>query len=277
MMTEKDRKKTLLIFGAVSLLVFSCAPIFWMILFSLSSRPDFLTSASVFSFTLSNYKEIISNESLGMLFYLRNSLIVSSISAVIVTAIAFVSAYTITRMRFRFRGAIPIALLAISMFPQISIVGYLFRMMTSLGIINTYPALIFPYTALALPIALWLMVSALSQLPRDLDKAALIDGASRFQIMRLVIFPIAAPAIISTLILAFIFSFNEFMFALMLTSDFNARTVPVGIALFTGLHGEIPYGLLMAGAVVAVLPVILLAAIFQRRIISGLIGGSVKT
>jgi multiple sugar transport system permease protein len=262
--------------GSIFLIAFAGAPIVWMTVISFARHPEFLARGSSYSFSFGNYRDILTDPSLGILQYLRNSVIVSSISAVLVTAIAFISAYSVTRMQFRFRSSIPIVLLAVSMFPQISIVGYLFRLMTNLGWINTYPALIFPYTAIVLPLAVWLMMSTLSQLPRDLDKAALIDGASRWRTMRSVILPIAMPGVISTLILAFIFSFNEFMFALMLTSDYSARTIPVGIALFTGLHGETPYGQIMAGAVIAVLPVVILAALFQKRIIQGLAGGSLK-
>jgi multiple sugar transport system permease protein len=275
-MSESTRLTILKLVGVLMLVVFTCAPIFWMLIFSFARHPDFLISGSSYSPTFDNYFQILTNNSLGILQYLRNSIAISAIAAALVTGIAFVSSYTFTRMQFRFRGFVPLALLAVSMFPQISIVGYLFQLMTSLGWINTYPALIFPYTAIALPLAVWLLMSTLSQLPRDLDRAAMIDGASRLQIMRLVIFPIAAPGVVSTLILAFILSFNEFMFALMLTTDFKARTIPVGIALFTGLHGEIPYGQIMAGAVVATLPVIILAALFQKRIIQGLAGGSIK-
>jgi multiple sugar transport system permease protein len=275
-MRESTRLTIMKAAGVVLLVIFTCAPIFGMLIFSFARHPDFLIRASSYSPTLDNYVQILTNRSLGILKYLRNSVIVSGAAAVLVTAIAFISSYTFTRMQFRFRGFVPLGLLAVSMFPQISIVGYLFQLMIWLGWINTYPALIFPYTAIALPLAVWLMMSTLSQLPRDLDKAAMLDGASRLQIMRLVIFPIAAPGVISTLILAFILSFNEFMFALMLTTDFKARTIPVGIALFTGLHGEIPYGQIMAAAVVATLPVIILAALFQRRIIQGLGGGSIK-
>jgi multiple sugar transport system permease protein len=275
-MTESARLALLKTAGVIFLVIFACGPIFWMLLFSFARHPDFLIRASSFNPTIDNYIQILTNGSLGILHYLINSVIISGIAAALVTAIAFISAYTFTRMQFHFRSFMPLALLAVSMFPQISIIGYLFQLMTWLGWINTYPALIFPYTAIALPLAVWLMMSILSRLPRDLDRAAMIDGASRLQIMRLVIFPIAAPGVVSTLILAFILSFNEFMFALMLTSDLKSRTIPVGIALFTGLHGEIPYGQIMAGAVIATLPVILLAALFQKRIIQGLAGGSIK-
>jgi multiple sugar transport system permease protein len=127
-----------------------------------------------------------------------------------------------------------------------------------------------------MPLALWIMMSYFSRLPIDLEKAALVDGATRFQILRKIIFPMAAPGIFSTLMLIFIFSFNEFLFALMLTIDYKARTVPVGIALFEGLHGRIPWGQIMASAVIATAPVLLLVALFQKYIIQGLSEGAVK-
>ena len=127
-----------------------------------------------------------------------------------------------------------------------------------------------------LPLALWIMLSYFAQIPTDLDKAALIDGASRLQILFRIIFPLAAPGALSTVLLVFIYSFNEFLFALMLTTDYNARTIPVGIALFEGLHGQLPWGHMMAIAVISIAPVILLTAVFQRRIIQGLVQGAVK-
>jgi len=136
--------------------------------------------------------------------------------------------------------------------------------------------LIFPYITLGLPLALWIMLSYFSQLPAELDKAALVDGATRFQVLHKIILPIAAPGALSTVLLVFIYSFNEFLFALMLTIDYKARTIPVGIALFEGLHGQIPYGHIMASAVVATVPMILLAAAFQKRIIHGLTQGAIK-
>ncbi len=120
------------------------------------------------------------------------------------------------------------------------------------------------------------MMSQLSQLSKELDEAALVDGATRFQILRKIILPIALPGAFSTFILVFIYSFNEFLFALMFTIDYHARTIPVGIALFEGLHGQIPWGYIMAGSVIAVIPVIILIAVFQKYIIQGLTEGSVK-
>jgi multiple sugar transport system permease protein len=186
------------------------------------------------------------------------------------------SAYSITRLKFAGRILIPLLLLGFSMFPQIAIVGYLFEMTTDFGWLNTYAALIFPYITLGLPLALWIMLSYFSQLSTELDKSALIDGANRFQILFKIILPLALPALFSTFMLTLIYSFNEFLFALMLTTDYHGRTIPVGIALFEGLHGQIPWGYIMAAAVIAVIPVLFLTALFQKYVIQGLTEGAVK-
>jgi multiple sugar transport system permease protein len=162
------------------------------------------------------------------------------------------------------------------MFPQIGIVGYLFKIMTGIGWVNTYQGLLFPYIAWILPLSLWILVSYFSQIPRELDKAALIDGCGRWQILYRVIFPVALPGVLSVFLLSFIFAFNEFIFALMLTTDHRTRTIPVGIAFFQGLHGRIPWGNIMAASVLTTLPVVILTFIFQRRIIGGLTRGAVK-
>jgi multiple sugar transport system permease protein len=162
------------------------------------------------------------------------------------------------------------------MFPAISMISYLFKVMSALGWINTYLALIFPYVAWTLPLSLWILVSYFVQVPRDLDKAALIDGCTRMQVLLKVIFPVAAPGIFSTLLLAFIFTFNEFLFALILTIDHSSRTIPVGVALFEGLHGQLPWGEIMAAAGVSIIPVVALTLAFQRYIIQGLTQGAVK-
>ncbi len=264
------------ILGAVFLLLFCLLPFTWMIVISLTKNPDFLASGSSASFTINNYTDLLKSGSTHLLDYLRNSLIISIVSALCATMFAGLSAYAITRLKFPGRIVIPLVLLAFSMFPQISIIGYLFKLMTWLGWINTYYALIFPYITLGLPLALWIMLSYLSRVSTELDKAALVDGATRWQILRKIIFPVAIPGVFSTFMLILIYSFNEFLFALMLTIDYKARTIPVGIALFEGLHGQVPWGYIMASAVIAVIPLIILIAFFQRYIIQGLTEGAVK-
>ncbi len=275
-MSEARLQSLLRMLAAVLLVVFCLTPFGWMLVVSVSRHPDFLQPGVDFVPTLQHFADVLGDANLHILAYLRNSLVVSALAAVTATVVAGLSAYAVTRLKFRGRILIPLAVLAFSMFPQISIVGYLFKLMTGLGWVNTLAALVFPYTTLGLPLALWIMLSYLAQIPTDLDKAALVDGASRLQILVRIVLPLAAPGALSTLLLVFIYSFNEFLFALMLTTDYQARTIPVGIALFEGLHGQLPWGHLMAIAVVAVVPVVLLTALFQRRIVQGLVQGAVK-
>jgi multiple sugar transport system permease protein len=260
--------------GIAGMALFCLIPVGYMIAVSLSGTPDiFSHSASV---TGQNYTDVLTSQNLHVLAYLRNSVIISLISAVCAVFIAALAAYAITRMPFPGRMFLLFAVLAMSMFPQISLINYLFKLMTDLGWINTYPALILPYSAWILPLSLWILVSYFAQIPHDLDRAALVDGCTRLQILRRIIFPVAAPGLLATFLLAFIFAFNEFMFALTLTTDFHVRTIPVGIALFQGIHGETPWGQIMAVSAISVVPVIILAVVFQRRIIQGLTRGAVK-
>lgn len=275
-MNEKKLKKILIFLGSIFLILFCLCPFAIMLAVSFAENPDFLLPSSTFLFTIKNYSEILFNNSVHLLRYLLNSTIVSFASAFFAVFFAGLSAYTITRFKFKGRILIPLLLLAVSMFPQISIIGYLFKLMTNFGWINTYPALIFPYITLGLPLALWIMLSYFSQLPKELDNAALVDGASKFQILFKIIFPLALPGAFSTFVLIFIYSFNEFLFALILTIDYKARTIPVGIALFEGLHGQIPWGYIMAAAAISVIPIIILIAAFQKYIIQGLSEGAVK-
>ena len=275
-MTEIRLQSMLKATAALLLLLFCLLPFGWMLIVSISRQPDFLLPSAAFAPTLQNYVDVLSDPSLHLWAYLRNSLVVSAASAALATLAAGLSAYAVTRLRFPGRILIPVGVLAFSMFPQISIVGYLFKLMSAFGWVNTHAALILPYTTLGLPLALWIMLSYFAQIPADIDRAALVDGASRLQVLLRIIFPLALPGALSTCLLVFIYSFNEFLFALMLTTDYNARTVPVGIALFEGLHGQLPWGHMMAIAVISIVPVIALTAVFQRRIIQGLIQGAIK-
>ena len=274
-MSELWQKRLLTACGVGVMLLFCLLPFAYMVLTSFAERPDYLGQAP-FSFTLENYRAILTAESLHFVEYLRNSLVISGVSAALAVLVASLAAYAMTRLPFPGKGLILFGVLAVSMFPPVSIVSYLFQAMNRLGLINTWPALILPYIAWVLPLSLWILVSYFAQIPRDLDRAALMDGCSRWQTLTRVILPVAAPGIFSTLLLAFIFAFNEFMFALMLTTDHQARTIPVGIALFQGLHGQIPWGRIMAASVFTSLPVIALTLFFQRRIIQGLTRGAVK-
>ncbi len=262
--------------GVIFAVIFSLSPIVFMFVVSLSKSPDFLATGN-FVPTLENYVEVITNRNLHFLDYLKNSLIVGLFSAVLSTTIGTLAAYPLARMKFPRRELVAMFMLALTMFPQISVVGYIYRMTSKMGLINTYPGLILPHAAWSTALAVWMMWNYFKQIPPELDKAALIDGATPTKILTRVLIPVSLPALASTFLLMFLFSFNEFMFALMLTTDYRAQTIPVGIALFQGLHGELPWGYIMSASALAALPVILLALFMQRYIVQGLTAGAVKT
>lgn len=275
-MSEERQVRILYRAGSLAMAVFSLGPVLYMVLTAASRRPDFLSPGAGFALTTAHFAAVLRTTSLHFPAYVRNSLVVSAASAALGVGVAAPAAYAVTRLSLPGRAAFLMAVLAVSLFPPVCLVGYLFRVMADLGWIDTYPALILPYTAWILPLSLWILTSYFAQVPKDLDRAALLDGCSRIGVLRRVIIPVAAPGIFSTALLAFVFAFNEFLFALMLTTDQAARTVPVGIALFEGLHGEIPWGPVMAASTLATVPVILLALLFQRHIIQGLTRGAVK-
>ncbi|MDD3627851.1 MAG: carbohydrate ABC transporter permease [bacterium] len=275
-MKDKHWRTFLITITAFFMVVFCLTPVVFMIVISLSEHPDFLSKQTEFRFTFNNFLNIIFTKNLHFPDYLKNSMAVSGISAIITVIIAALGAYAITRFKFPGKIYILLFILGISMFPQISIVGYIFKVMSNIGWINTYPALIFPYISWTLPLSLWILVSYFSQIPKEIDNAGLIDGCNRIQILIKLILPIAAPGLFSALLLAFISGFNEFLFALMLTTDFHSQTIPVGITLFQGLHGEIPWGNIMAASVISIIPVLILIFIFQKHIVQGLTRGAVK-
>ena len=275
-MNEEAFKKAVTLAAAAAAILFCLAPFGYMILTGFSRYANFLSPETPWIATSANFRAVMASDSLHFMAFIRNSIIISAASAVISVFFASLAAYAITRLPMFGKLPLMFFILALSMFPPVSLVGYLYKLMTALGWINTYQALILPYVAWTLPLSLWILVSYFSRIPRDLDRAGLIDGCSRMQILFKIIFPVAAPGIFAALLLAFIFAFNEFLFALMLTTDHAARTIPVGIALFEGLHGQIPWGEIMAAATMATVPVVVLALIFQRRIIQGLTRGAVK-
>lgn len=274
-MDEKTLKGILLYTGVCFLLLFTLLPVLWMLWISFTSRPDFLFTGFI-KYTIDNYRDVLTSRSLHFLAYVKNSLIVSVITAGVVTCLSSCAGYAVSRMRFPGRIAVPLFVLALSMFPPISIVGYLYRFFSNAGMLNTHSALILPYIALAVPLSLWIIMSYFSQIPLDLDKAGRIDGANRFTVLMKIVLPIALPGIFSSFLLVFIASFNEFLFALMLTVDFHAQTLPVGIALFEGMHGEIPWGHIMAASTIASVPLVIVTLLFQKYIIQGLTAGAVK-
>jgi multiple sugar transport system permease protein len=225
------------------------------------------------AFTGENYRAIF----LERRFHLNilNSVIVAGTTAFICVALGSLAAYALARLRFRGKSALLGFILVISLFPPVSIVSPLFLMFQRVGLINTHPGLIFPYLTFALPLAVWLLTAFFRQIPFELEEAARVDGAGTFQVFFKVTLPLAAPGVFTTAILTFIYCWNEFLFALALTTTDASRTIPVAIVLFSGYH-TVPWGQILAAVSVVTLPVALLVLFLQRRIVSGLTAGAIK-
>jgi ABC-type glycerol-3-phosphate transport system permease component len=206
---------------------------------------------------------------------IESSLIVAATTTILCVVVGSLCAYALARLRFRGKTAILAFVLAISMFPQITIVSPLYLVLRELGLIDTYPGLILPYLTFAMPLAVWLLVGFFRQLPPELEEAALVDGASRLRTFATIVVPLAAPGLATTAIITFIYCWNEFLFALSFTVGPEHRTAPVAIALFRGQY-QVPWGEILAATVVATAPVAVLVLAFQRRIVRGLTAGAVK-
>jgi ABC-type glycerol-3-phosphate transport system permease component len=205
----------------------------------------------------------------------RNSLIVAAATTAFSVALGSVCAYALARLHFRGRTVTLAFVLAVSMFPQIAIVSPLFMLLRALGLLDTYPGLILPYLTFAMPLTIWLLVGFFRQLPVDLEEAAFVDGAGRLRALVEIILPLALPGLATTAILTFLYSWNEFLFALSFTLGPERYTVPVAITLFRGQY-QVPWGQILAAAVVATAPVAAIVLAAQRHIVAGLTAGAVK-
>jgi ABC-type glycerol-3-phosphate transport system permease component len=194
---------------------------------------------------------------------------------VLAVSVGGACAYALARLRFRGKSALLAMVLAVAMFPQISLVSPMYLLLRALGLINTYPGLVLPYLTFAMPLTIWLLVGYFRQLPLELEEAAAMDGAGRWRTLVEIVAPLAWPGLATTAIVTFVYSWNEFLFALSFTLGPERYTVPVAIALFRGQY-QVPWGQILAGAVVATVPVAALVLAFQRRIVSGLTAGAVK-
>jgi multiple sugar transport system permease protein len=206
---------------------------------------------------------------------IANSLIVACSTTFISLVIGSLAAFALAKLDVRRKRLILVFVLSVSMFPAIATVSPLYIIIRALGLRDTVFALIITYTSFSLPLTIWILTSFFISIPHEIYLASRVDGCTVFQSFYRIILPLSAPGIFATAILVFIFSWNEFLFALTFTSTVASRTIPVGIALFPGLH-EVPWGDIAAASVVVTIPLILLAFAFQRRIVEGLTAGSIK-
>ena len=278
-MSSKLRSSIANYLGVVLIMVWGLAPFYWMVITALRDKAyTFDTTLWPTHVTLENFRDAMATDKgNNFLQAIANSLIIGLATTTIAVLVGVFTAYALARMEFRGKGFVTGIILAASMFPGIALVTPLFQLFGDLGWIGTYRALIIPNISFALPLTIYTLVSFFRQLPWELEEAARVDGATRGQAFRLVLLPLAAPALFTTAILAFIATWNEFMLARQLSTT-ATEPVTVAIARFSGPSSvEYPYAATMAAGALVTSPLIIMVLIFQRRIVSGLTAGGVKS
>jgi trehalose/maltose transport system permease protein len=261
----------------LALIVFyTVFPFYWAIVSSLKSGSDLFTV----DFwpphpAWDNYVAVFREQPFGR--NILNSVFVAVSTVILSLTLAVAAAYALGRIQFRGRTTLLIVVLGVSMFPQIAVLSGMFELIRSMGLYNNLLALTLSYMIFTLPFTVWVLTTFMRELPKELEEAAIVDGAKPFTIVTKVFMPLMGPALATTGLLAFIAAWNEFLFALTFTLSSEMRTVPVAIALISGASSfELPWGNIMAASVIVTVPLIILVLIFQRRIVSGLTAGAVK-
>jgi multiple sugar transport system permease protein len=257
-------------------IVLALVPVLWIVSLSFKD-PATITDGSFIpkKWTLANYRGIFKTSEFTHA--LINSIGIAIIATLIAVVLASMAAYAVARLDFPGKGLLIGMSLLIAMFPAISLVTPLFNIERTLGLFDTWPGLIIPYITFGLPLGIYTLSAFFREIPWELEKAAKMDGATPFQAFTRVIAPLAAPGMFTTAILVFIFCWNDFLFAISLTSTTKARTVPAAIGFFTGSSQfTAPTGSIAAAAVIITIPIILFVLFFQRRIVAGLTSGAVK-
>ena len=209
--------------------------------------------------------------------HLWNSVLVATVTVVCSLVLAVTASYALARIPFKGKGLLLMTILGVSMFPQVAVLSGMFELIQALGLYNKAIGLVVPYTVFTLPFTVWILTTFMKQLPKELEEAAIMDGCGPLRIIFEVFMPLLWPALVSTALLAFIGSWNEFLFALTFVVEDTQRTVPVGISLISADTAfEIPWGSIMAASVIVTLPLLLMVLVFQKKIVSGLTAGAVK-
>ena len=276
-----ERRSTAQKVGKTALLgviVFWCLfPFAWLISTSLKQGDAALNDPNMLRgpFGFDNYVSVMEQ---GFGFNLLNSLVVAGTTTILCVVIGSLAAYALARLPLKKKVIWLTIILAVNLFPPVSLVPPLYELWRGLGLLNTYPGLYIPYTAFTLPLTIFILTTFFASIPKDLDEAARVDGASPFQTFWKVVMPLAAPGVFAAAIIIFVTAWNEFLLASTFAPrDLAAQTVPVAIAAFTGsVQFQRPIGTITAACVIVTIPMIILALIFQKRIVSGLTAGGVK-
>jgi ABC-type glycerol-3-phosphate transport system permease component len=262
----------------VALIVVSvAAPLLWILKISIVETRELSASPPTLwphTFTLSHYEKVFGDPL--FLRSLLNSVIIAGATTAVALTIGALAAYPLARLEFRFRGLVMTGILAISFFPMVAIIAPLFVQFRSLGLLDTYWAVIATDTVFVLPLSVWILATFFRQLPRDLENAARIDGASPLQAFRLVILPLAAPGVMTAAILTFIATWNEYLFANTFLFDNHKWPVTVLIPNFAANQFTPDYAAQAAAALVVTAPILILVLVLQRRIVSGLTAGALS-
>jgi multiple sugar transport system permease protein len=270
-------RRWLLHLGIAVIVIYCLAPFYWMVVSSFR-LPTEQGENSLFPqpFSMENF-EAVFDPSVGFGRNLLNSVIVSGITTILTLILGTFAAYTIARMEFRGKGLVAGIIIAMSMFPVVSLLVPLLKLFTDIGWINTYQSMIVPSLSFALPLTVWVLATFFRQMPKELEEAAMVDGLTRGQAFRKIIIPLAAPGMFTTAILAFIATWNEFIIALTMVNEKRIQTANVAVSQFTGITNfDSPFGTKMAAGVLLTVPLVIVVLIFQRRIIAGLTAGGVK-
>jgi len=259
-----------------ALLVYLLFPFYYAILTSLKSGPDiFRVTYWPTSLDFANYARIFREQSFGRT--ILNSIVVATAAVAVALLLGLGAAFALGRVQFRGRGMLLLTILGVSMFPQVAVLSGLFALIRGLHLYDNLLALVLSYSIFTLPFTVWVLTAFVRELPREIEEAAIMDGASPWTLITRIFLPLLGPAMVTTGLLAFIVAWNEFLFALTFTLSNTRRTVPVAIALISGAgEFELPWGNIMAASVIVTLPLIALVLVLQRRLVAGLTLGAVK-
>lgn len=260
----------------VAIAVFAVFPFYYAILSSFRSGSELFTASILPAhIDIRNYISVFTEQPFGR--NILNSVVVAFTVVAISLFLGLTAAYALGRVQFAGRSLLLLTILSVSMFPQVAVLSGMFELIRTLGIYNSLPGLILANLILTLPFTVWVLTTFMRELPKELEEAAYVDGASPWTVVSRIFMPLMWPAMVTTGLLAFIAAWNEFLFALTFTLSAEQRTVPVAIALLSGASQfELPWGNIMAASVIVTVPVVVLVLIFQRRIVSGLTAGAVK-
>ncbi|MFQ5775530.1 MAG: carbohydrate ABC transporter permease [Kiloniellaceae bacterium] len=275
-MTARPVRRIGFALAVLAILAFTLAPVYWAVVTSLETGSalftvDYLPAAP----SRENYVAVFAEQPFGR--NILNSVMVAVGTVALALGAAVLAAYALAQIEFGGRIVLLYVILGVSMFPQVAVLSGLFEVLSALGLYNDWFGLTIAYMIFTLPFTTWVLTTFMRQLPAEIEEAALIDGATHWRVVMDIFVPLLRPALVTSGLLAFIAAWNEFLFALTFTLTNDARTVPVAIALISGASQyELPWGRIMAASVIVTVPVVILALVFQRRIVSGLTAGALS-